>query len=238
MTAGASQNLVCWNPSSKADSALVCIPWAGAGAAPYCPWAPLIGHRARVYGVRLAGREARICERPATGLPTVVAELATAITHLPEDRVDLFGHCSGAIIAFEVARALRDIAVSTLGRMIVVGQVAPRLFAADVPSAGESRRYIPDSLANDDEMLEVLLPVMEADLQAFAGYTYAAGDPLGLPIAAIRGGRDRYVSDTDLATWSEETTAAFACRRVDDADHLFSGDAWSSLAHEVLRALD
>jgi surfactin synthase thioesterase subunit len=197
----------------------------------------VIGHRRRIYAARLAGREARIRERPATALTTVVAELVEAIMRLPEGQVDLFGHCSGAIIAFEVARALRDIGAPALGRMIVVGQVAPRLFADGTPSADEPRRYIPDSLVDDVEMLEVLLPVMEADLRTFAAYTYAAGDPLDLPIAAVRGGRDRYVSDNDLATWSDETTASFVCRRVDDADHLFSGDAWGCLADEVLRAL-
>jgi surfactin synthase thioesterase subunit len=197
----------------------------------------MIGERARLYGARLAGRESRISEPPATTLDTVVAELVEATARLPEGRVDLFGHCSGAIIAFEVARALRDVAAPALGQLIVVGQVAPRLFAEDAPNATDPRRYIPDDLHDDAEWMELLVPVMEADLRALARYRYRADAPLAVPITAIRAGRDPYLRDAELAAWSEETTGPFVRVRIDDADHLFSGDAWSSLGDEVLRAL-
>ena len=227
-------NLICWNERSRADRALVCIPWAGAGAAPFRRWVPVLGNATRIYGVRFAGREARLHEPPATAVDTVVAELADAITRLPEEQVDLFGHCSGAILAFEVARALRNTA---RGSLIVVGQVAPRHFAQDRTAVEDARRYIPEHISRDPELMELLVPVMATDLRAFAGYRYRAGDPLDRPITAIRGSRDPYVSDAQLAHWSEETTRPLVCRRVDDADHLFSGAAWPALAGHVLPAL-
>ena len=49
-------NLICWNERSRADRALVCIPWAGAGAAPFRRWVPVLGNATRIYGVRFAGR--------------------------------------------------------------------------------------------------------------------------------------------------------------------------------------
>jgi surfactin synthase thioesterase subunit len=231
-------SLVCWNPSCEARSALVCIPWAGAGAAPFRRWAHVIGECARIYGARLAGREARIRERPATELGIVIAELAEAITRLPEERIDLFGHCSGAIIAFEVARTLRDTAVPALQGLIVAGQIAPRRLAESASTGYDPRRYISENLRGDAELMSLVVSVMEADLDAFKRYTYVPGDPLELPITAIRGGRDAYVSDADLAAWSEETTGLLTQRRVDNADHLFSSDVWwLSLAGEVLQAL-
>ena len=101
----------------------------------------------------------------------------------------------------------------------------------------DARRYIPEHISRDPELMELLVPVMATDLRAFAGYRYRAGDPLDRPITAIRGGRDPYVSDAQLAHWSEETTRPLVCRRVDDADHLFSGAAWPALAGHVLPAL-
>jgi surfactin synthase thioesterase subunit len=229
--------LVCWNPSSPSTKALVCIPWAGAGAAPFRQWVSVIGRHARIYGVRLAGREARIREPPATALGIVIAELTGAITHLREDRVDMFGHCSGAILAFEIARALRDETRPALGRLIVAGQVAPRLFAESAQTATDTRRYLPEDLRHDAEWTELLMSIMAADLQAFAQYTYEVSKPLDIPITAVRSRSDTYVSDADLAAWSEETTGSLACRGVHNADPLFSGPAWRRLANEVLQAL-
>jgi surfactin synthase thioesterase subunit len=197
----------------------------------------MIGQQARVYAARFAGRETRLLEPPPTTLDAVVAELVAAITDLPEGPIDLFGLCSGAIVAFEVARALRNCAAPALRRMIVAGQVAPRLFVQPVPSGDDLRRYIPASIAGNAELVDVLLPVLEADLQALAAYNYTPGDPLDLPIVAVRGDRDPHVSDTDLATWSEETTGSFTCGRIRNADHLFSGEAWDHLGREVLHAL-
>ena len=228
---------MCWNRSSNASSALVCIPWAGAGAAPFRQWAPVVGHHARLYSARLAGREARIRESPATDLDTVVAELVEAIRELPDDPVHLFGHCSGAIIAFEVARALRHEPAPALGRLIVAGQVAPRRFVESGRSADDAQRYLPEELRGNDEFARLMLPILEADLRAFARYTYVPGEPLDVPVTAIRGGRDPYVSDDDLAAWSEETTGSFTGDRVDRADAMFSGEAWGWLADEVLRAV-
>src|SRR5256885_16239546 len=87
--AAQAASLVCWTRSAAADIALVCIPWAGAGAARFRQWAPLIGEHARLYGARLAGREARVSEPAATTLDAVVAELVEATARLPEGRIDL-----------------------------------------------------------------------------------------------------------------------------------------------------
>jgi surfactin synthase thioesterase subunit len=216
---------------------LVCIPWAGAGAAPFRSWAPFVGKNRRIYAARLAGREGRVREPVPASLESVVSELAEAVAELPADRVDLFGHCSGAIIAFELARALRTRSSPVPRRLIVAGQVAPRRFAASAPAVNDAQRYVPEDVLADEELTRLLMGIVQADLAAFTRYSYAPGDPLDMPITALRGGHDSYIDDGDLQSWAEESTRTLTCVRVDEADALFTGTAWGRLAEEVLQAL-
>src|SRR3954464_277085 len=95
-----SSALVPWSAGAGDGTALVCIPWAGAGATPFRAWAPVIGDVATVHGVRLAGRESRQPAPLPTALDQVVAELVRDLVVLGPPRVALFGQCSGAILAF------------------------------------------------------------------------------------------------------------------------------------------
>ncbi|MFD7027458.1 alpha/beta fold hydrolase [Streptomyces sp. NPDC059917] len=230
-----AKSLICWNESSPHDDAVVCIPWAGAGARPFRAWASTIDGTARLYGARLSGREARFNEPPPASIAGVAAELAQAIAQLREKRVHLVGHCSGAIIAFEVARALRMMDAPALGGLVVVNQVAPGLLADSLSEEDDPRRYIPEGASVDPELMDLLVAVMEADMQMIRRYEYVPGERLDIPITAI-GGADG-VTEDDLVRWADETTGGLVCRRIEDADHLFSGDAWTKLAEEVRLAV-
>ena len=215
----------------------MCLPWAGAGAVPFRSWAPVIGDHASVYGARLPGREARFREPPSTSMAAVVDELVESIRTLPEHRITLFGQCSGAIVAFEVARALRHLAVPSLELLVVASQVAPRSLSRSPLTDRDSRSYLPDELRGNAELTDLLAPIVEADTQLLARYVYPAGDPLDIPIAAIRGEHDPMTS-AELSTWSDETTAEFRSSSVANADQLISGEAWLRLPEQVLHSME
>lgn len=234
-----SSPLVRWTLGGRYDRALLCIPWAGAGAAPFRTWVPVVGDVAAVYGVRAAGRETRFREDLPGTLGAVVEELVAAIGALSEERVVLFGHCSGAIAAFEVARALRNGASTRrVERLVVVGQMAPRLLdAPSPPEEHDLERYVPEPLQTEPELVEHLLRAIAADMRLVTRYQYVEAEPLDVPLTAIRGGRDEALTDADVSRWCDETSAATTCTTVPDADHLFSGDAWLALAQEVRSAI-
>jgi len=236
-SAAPRSSLVCWNKSSSHDHALVCIPWAGAGAAPYRAWPRVLGDHTRVYGVRLGGRETRFSEPPPGSIAAAVAELAAAIAELPVARVHLHGHCSGAIIAFEVARVLRRTAGIPVTGLTIVSQVAPILLSGS-PIEKDLQRYVPAELQREPEMAELLIPIIEADTRMIADYEYIPDEPLGIPITAIWGSSDDGLTDEDLAHWAAETTGRFARRVVEGAGPL-SGDAGGlDLAREVRQAIE
>src|SRR5581483_8780637 len=97
------------------DGVLYAIPHAGAGAAAVKKVCRALGDTLHTVAVRLPGRESRMDEEPLTDLTVLVDTLAGQIEDHAHGRdVLLYGHCSGAVIAYEVAGRLTTTRVKHL----------------------------------------------------------------------------------------------------------------------------
>ena len=68
--------------------------------------------------------------------------------------------------------------------------------------------------------MEVMLPIIRADLALCESYMYRAAPPLDCPITAYGGLLDRGVSRECLEGWREHTTSSFLVRMF-PGDHFF-----------------
>lgn len=236
---GSSEALVRWSEKGPFRTALVCIPWAGAGAAPFRSWPRVMGAAAAVYGVRLAGRESRFAEPLAEVFDIVVDELVEEIAHLSERRIVIFGHCSGAILAFEIARALSNsTSPPETVQLIVASQLPPNDQAEGGSDPGHDlARYLPIELSTAPELIELLVPIIEADVRLLASYTYRTSPMLEVPLLVIRGANDLLIRSKNLDGWRLATTGPTIFCELSDSDHLFTGNAWPALAAEVRKAI-
>jgi surfactin synthase thioesterase subunit len=195
---------------------------------------------ATVHGVRMAGRESRRMEPMPTLLGDVVDALAAELAALHAPRVALFGHCSGALVAFETARALlRYDKGPELVHLVVASQLPPRDVADD---PGDTERdldqYVPDDLREEPELVELLRPIIAADMKLVAGYVYQPDTPLAVPLTVFYGAGDERLSRTAVDGWRRETTGRTDVHELAGADHLFGGDAWLALAEAVAATLN
>jgi surfactin synthase thioesterase subunit len=91
------------------ECALVCFPYAGGNAVNYQPMATaLAGSGTAVYAVELPGHDLAAHNEPFAALTQVAEQVVTEITALGPARVLLWGHSSGAALAVETARRLRE----------------------------------------------------------------------------------------------------------------------------------
>src|SRR5688572_28408903 len=101
-------------PDPSAPLRLFCLPYAGGGAAAYRPWVRALAGVAEVVPLLLPGRESRFAEPAADRVDALVPGLVDGLApELAADAADprpyaVFGHSMGALIAFELCRALRD----------------------------------------------------------------------------------------------------------------------------------
>ena len=234
-------------PRARPAWRLVCFPFAGSGPAPLRPWAHELPADWDLCILHLPGREARFAEPPARRLAPLVADVAAAVaTDLPSDgaRVVFFGHSLGALLAFEVARALRGRAGPA--QLFVSGRRSPALPSRHEPVHDLPEPQIVDALRRlggtppeilaHAEMMQLLLPLLRVDLAL--DETYACDDltPLDCPITAFTGDDDPRVTLEEAAAWSALTRGTFRLRRF-AGGHFFLLDQRAAVVAAIAAAL-
>lgn len=226
---------------------LVCLPFAGAGASFFHPWAALAGAGLRIVAPQPPGREWKLVEEPyrdaaeaAAGLlPEVLEQLGGA----PE--VALFGHSLGAVLAYELAHLLAARDGVRVARLFVSGSPGPWTRrpvratglgdAEFLARVGEFAGYSHAALA-DPEMRELLLPTLRADVEMHENYVPSTDRPLPAPITSLHGRDDALVSAEQAGEWSKATDGAFELVEL-DGGHMYLTEDTAGLLRVVEDAL-
>lgn len=232
------------NPS--ADLRLFCFPYAGGSAMAYRAWADLLPTNIEVCPVELPGRGGRMRELPYNKMTPLVNDLGGAlIPHLTKPYV-FFGHSMGALIGFELARLFRRQNVPVPLYLFVSGHTAPQFGSSHAPIHNlpdkqfkEELRKLngtPDAVINNDELMELLIPMLRADFEVNETYQHKPEPPLDIPIAAYGGIDDKDVNRDSLQAWEQQTSAGFSLQMF-VGDHFFLQTSQSSLLQTVSHEL-
>lgn len=87
---------------------LLCLPCAGASATMYLRWRRLLPHWIRIAPVELPGRGSRLGEPAVEDFGQLVSLLCAEQRQAMRGRFALLGHSMGALLAFGMARQLRE----------------------------------------------------------------------------------------------------------------------------------
>lgn len=232
-------------PRTDAAVRLLCFPHAGGAAASYAGWArALEATPIEVVGAELPGRGSRSGEAPCTDIDRVVDGFAAAIAAFFDRPYALFGHSLGALVAFELARALRARGAPGPTCLFVSGAFAPHLKTVSAPL-----RFIHDDLAfleavaakyggvpkivlEQADLRPSIVAALRADLALTETYVYRAGPPLACPVTAYAGATDPIVPADGLAEWRQQTSGEFSCR-VFEGHHFYLNRAREALLADV-----
>jgi len=230
----------------RAELRLFCFPYAGGTAHIYRDWDRYLPPTIEVLSAQLPGRGPRLREPSFVSLPDLVKALTTVITPLLDKPFAFFGHSMGAIIAFELARSVRQSLACEPEVLCVSGRRAPEAPDDKPPSynlpkdefIAELRRIdgTPREVLEHTELMEMVVPVLRADFQLIQTYQYAAGAPLACPIAAYGGLEDSEVPRELLSMWRGHTTSGFALHML-PGDHFFLRSCQTLLLEMLARQL-
>jgi surfactin synthase thioesterase subunit len=210
-----------FHPSPDSPVRLICFPHAGGSASYYFTVSQTLTPDIEVLAVQYPGRQDRRLE-PAVGDLGALAEAIYAAMRPRTDRpFAFFGHSMGAILAFEVARLLRERDGVSPVHLFASGRRAPScyregtvhryddaaLLAELLRNGGTDRRFLDDA-----EVRATILPVVRADYQAIEGYRFRPGPPLDCPVTALVGDRDQQTTRDEAAAWGEHGTGEFQLR--------------------------
>lgn len=132
-----------------------------------------------------------------------------------------FGHSLGAHIGFELARELRKQNMPLPRGFVASGTRAPHLplrckllHALPTPEfIQELRRYggTPEAVLQNEELMEIFLPPLRADLTIFETMQHERGEPFDFPIAVFGGHSDHRTDPEELEAWKEHSTGRCTC---------------------------
>ena len=103
-----------------AEFRLFCFHYAGSGGSVFRPWTKRFSDQVELVAVQLPGRENRFDEPLLESMELVTTHLADALPPLLDKPYAFFGHSTGALISFELARVLRRCGLRQPDRKSVV----------------------------------------------------------------------------------------------------------------------
>lgn len=203
----------------RSDSAirLFCLPFAGGSASAFRDWPRHVPHAVEIVPLEMRGRGTRHGERPFDRLAPFVDEAIDAIGGAADRPFALFGHSMGALAAFEIACTLAaggpspsHLFVSAHAAPNIVPDAPPahRLSDADLLAHLRRLEAAPAALA-EPELMQLMLPVVRADLAACETFVYRPRPPLECGITAFGGTSDPLVPKMHLLEWRRHTLASF-----------------------------
>lgn len=227
---------------------LFCFAHAGGAAGVYRPWCHALPESIELFAVQLPARANRLREAPLTRLPDIVEAVVQALRPLLDRPYALFGHSMGAVLANEVARQLGHAGAPLPSHLFASGRRPPHWPNPDPPLhplsdaefvAEIQRRYggIPAEVAQHQEVMDMLLPSLRADIHALETHLPPAGRlPLACPVSVFGGSHDPLTPREHLEGWHAESRAPVrVC--VLPGDHFYLNTQREALLGELCASL-
>ncbi|WP_344330131.1 thioesterase II family protein, partial [Kitasatospora putterlickiae] len=213
-------------PQPSTPVRLFCFPHAGGDATAFTPLARAIAPAAEVWALRPPARGGRSRDPMPADFAALVEDVAGALApHIGSGhRVAFYGQSFGALLAYEVARALP--APRRPGLVVVAGAPCPAEWtereSKDLDAAELLRLTGLEELVRaDPELVELALGGIRTDLAVSATYRHRPHTPIGSALYALAGADDPMLATTDLTVWAAHTRGAFG-HRVLPGGHLLA----------------
>lgn len=220
----------CWLPRSPRGEGitLLCFPYAGARWTVFRDWEDELPASAIVAPVDYPRdpKSGAVCFRQVADL--VDAAFAAVNPTLP-DRVALYGHSLGAVVAFEFARRLAQSGREPLGVFVsgrsapgavrsepAIGDLSPGAFQEKVLSWGGFSRTI----ERDSQLLEYFTGALRADMELAESYRPLLRPQLSCPLVAFSALDDRIAPPLSVWAWAEATKGDYR-HDILPGDHFF-----------------
>ena len=200
---------------------LLCLPYSGASAMVYSRWRRKLPSWLQVQPVELPGRGARFDEPLQTDMGPLALQLARELRPTLQAPYALFGHSLGALLACELAHALRELGCPQPLALFASGTAAPTMRAdydrdfatpktdAELIDQLRTLNGTSEEILANEELMALTLPVLRADFLLCGRFQPRLRAPLDCPVHVLGGTTDKATTE-QLMGWRRETSGSFS----------------------------
>ncbi|HEX9339423.1 MAG TPA: thioesterase domain-containing protein [Pseudonocardiaceae bacterium] len=223
---------------------LFCLPYAGGSARVFAGWGRHLPPWIDVVPLELPGRGSRFDEPVSDDVADVVAGLRDAALSRLDRPYAVFGHSLGALLGFELIVALQRCGHPAL-HFFASGAGAPHLPTRNPAPRFDDHRLrthiaelggTPPELLANDELMELMLPVLRADFTIADTYRPPSGALLDCPTTAFCGDEDGEAPAADVLAWRRHVRTSCTIRLL-AGGHFFVHSAQDVLLSLIVSAL-
>jgi len=214
-------------PSDGYAARVFCFPYSGTGASAFSAWPAAIGD-VEVCPLQFPGRENRLAEPHYGTYENLAAALVEPLGPLLDRPFAFFGHCAGALPAFETVVRLAELGLPRPDCLLVSGQPAPHdasrdrmltmtepQLRAELVSVVRGRGIEPRP-----DMIDLGLAVLLGDLAAAREYRRVEPVVVRCPVVVLHWRDEPEVSLDQLQGWRRYSDSV-DFRVVDGGHHDF-----------------
>ncbi|MEV1046878.1 thioesterase domain-containing protein [Streptomyces sp. NPDC049916] len=195
-------------PVAGASARLFCFPFSGSGASAFGAW-PATAGDAEICPVQFPGRENRLAHPHYGSYENLAGQLVEALTPLLDTPFAFFGHCAGALPAYESVLRLAAVGLPVPRRLFVSGQPAPHEATRDrMLTLGEDELRAElvvflrgRGIDPRPDLLDMGMSVLLRDHAAAGAYRRTEPARIDCPITVLHWSEDADVSLADLQGW-------------------------------------
>jgi medium-chain acyl-[acyl-carrier-protein] hydrolase len=208
------------SPRPRPRLRLFCFPYVGASATAYRPWVKRLPPDIEILAVQLPGRGPRIAEPTISRLTPLLDALQAALADQAGVPWAFFGHSMGALVAFELTRALVRSGGPAPVHLFLSGHESPQHIKVSVPIGSMSDEALiakllrydgtPQEILREPELLQLILPPIRADFELLESWRHVPEAPLDVPVTVLGGKEDTTVSADMLEGWRDHVAGPFS----------------------------
>jgi surfactin synthase thioesterase subunit len=233
-------------PNPRARMRLLCFPYAGATAAVFRDWPRYLPSDLELCAIQYRGRGSRLAEPLSDNVVDVMNSVYPDLQPFLTKPFAFFGHSMGALVSYEFARRLQREGQPGPFELFVSGCIAPHEKSNHDPTydlpdpefIAELRRLqgTPPEVLDNAELMQIMTPILRADIKASQTYEYIPGPLLECPLRAFGGIADEDVPQEKVEAWREHTRGSFRAQML-PGDHFFLNTSQSLLTSFIAKEL-
>ena len=213
-------NSTIFIPKSERPNAkirLFCFTYAGASVQAIINWNSYVPDFIEVIGFELPGHGRRLVEsQPCRTSQEAAKYIADTLGPVIDRPYALFGHCLGAVLAYEATRIFKERGVQQPVHLLASGARGPHcgIPIGDVKNMNDeqfiehfNKAYGASmDILRNPQLGPLVLPGVKADAYMTQEYNYVPGGPVDYDITAIAGEKDPDINMEQMQAWNRHTT--------------------------------